>query len=96
MIAAFANNGLGQDAISLFDEMQRANIRPDGVAFLGVLTACNHGGLVNEGKMYFKQMIDEYGIQPSEKHYACVVDLLGRSGCLHEAFSCMGRFACSL
>ncbi|KAK1591890.1 hypothetical protein Q3G72_015379 [Acer saccharum] len=85
MIAAFANNGLGQDAISLFDEMQRANIRPDGVAFLGVLTACNHGGLVNEGKMYFKQMIDEYGIQPSEKHYACVVDLLGRSGCLDEA-----------
>ncbi|KAK1593011.1 hypothetical protein Q3G72_034423 [Acer saccharum] len=85
MIVAFANNGLGQDAISLFDEMQRANIRPDGVAFLGVLTACNHGGLVNEGKLYFKQMIDEYGIQPSEKHYACVVDLLGRSGCLDEA-----------
>ncbi|KAI9194351.1 hypothetical protein LWI28_005261 [Acer negundo] len=85
MIAAFANNGLGQDAISLFGEMQRANIIPDGVAFLGVLTACNHGGLVNEGKMYFKQMIDEYGIQPSEKHYACVVDLLGRSGCLAEA-----------
>ncbi|KAK1591504.1 hypothetical protein Q3G72_008772 [Acer saccharum] len=85
MIAAFANNGLGQEAISLFDEMQRANIRPDGVAFLVVLTACNHGGLVNEGKMYFKQMIDEYGIPPSEKHYACVVDLLGRSGCLDEA-----------
>ncbi|KAK0607344.1 hypothetical protein LWI29_013574 [Acer saccharum] len=85
MIAAFANNGLGQDAISLFDEMQRANITPDGVAFLGVLTACNHGGLVNAGKMFFKQMIDEYGIQPSEKHYACVVDLLGRSGCLDEA-----------
>ncbi|KAK1591863.1 hypothetical protein Q3G72_014832 [Acer saccharum] len=85
MIAAFANNGLGQDAISLFDEMQRANITPDGVAFLGVLTACNHGGLVNAGKMFFKQMIGEYGIQPSEKYYACVVDLLGCSGCLDEA-----------
>ncbi|KAJ0035016.1 hypothetical protein Pint_24690 [Pistacia integerrima] len=85
MIAAFANHGLVQDAISLFAEMQRANIKPDGVAFLGVLTACNHGGLVNEGRLYFEQMKSKYGIQPSEKHYACVVDLLGRAGCLEEA-----------
>ncbi|KAH7573880.1 hypothetical protein JRO89_XS03G0219900 [Xanthoceras sorbifolium] len=85
MIAAFANNGLVQDSISLFGEMRKANIRPDGVAFLGVLTACNHGGLVYEGKRFFKQMIDEYGIQPTEKHYACVVDLLGRAGCVDEA-----------
>ncbi|XP_044485380.1 pentatricopeptide repeat-containing protein At4g02750-like [Mangifera indica] len=85
MITAFANHGLVQDAISLFAEMQRANIKPDGVAFLGVLTACNHGGLPKEGRLYFEQMKNEYGIQPSEKHYACFVDLLGRAGCLEEA-----------
>ncbi|GAV69592.1 PPR domain-containing protein/PPR_2 domain-containing protein, partial [Cephalotus follicularis] len=85
MITAFANHGLGQSAISLFCEMQMANIKPDGVAFLGVLSACNHGGLVDEGKRYFKQMMEEYEIQPSEKHYACIIDLLGRAGCLEEA-----------
>lgn len=87
MIAALANHGLGQEAISLFEEMKSTNIKPDGVSFLGVLSACNHGGLVNEGWMYFKQMKDEYGIHPSQRHYACVVDLLGRAGCLEEAFN---------
>ncbi|KAI8003616.1 Pentatricopeptide repeat-containing protein [Camellia lanceoleosa] len=90
MIAAFANHGLGQDAISLFDEMHRAKVRPDGVAFLGVLSACNHGGLVHEGKWYFKQMTEAFGIQPSEKHYACMVGLLGRAGCLEEAHDLIG------
>ncbi|XP_022760222.1 pentatricopeptide repeat-containing protein At4g02750-like [Durio zibethinus] len=86
MITAFANHGMAQDAISLFEEMQRTNITPDGVAFLGVLTACNHGGFVSEGRRYFKQLLEEYRIQPSEKHYACIVDLLGRAGCLEEAY----------
>lgn len=87
MIAANANHGLADEAISLFDEMKRAGINPDGISFLGVLTACNHGGLVNEGQRYFKQMTDEYGIYPMEKHYACVVDLLGRAGRVEEAFN---------
>ncbi|KAK8502798.1 hypothetical protein V6N13_093392 [Hibiscus sabdariffa] len=87
MITAFANHGMVQDAISLFEEMQRTNMKPDGVAFLGVLTACNHGGLVREGWKYFNQMQEEHRIQPSEKHYACVVDLLGRAGCLKEAYN---------
>lgn len=87
MITAFANHGLSDNAISLFDEMQKANIKPDGVTFLGVLTACNHGGLIYEGRRFFKQMIDECGIQPLEKHYACFVDILSRAGCLEEAHS---------
>nr|DAD19731.1 TPA_asm: hypothetical protein HUJ06_021194 [Nelumbo nucifera] len=87
MITAFANHGMGQDAINLFDEMVRANIEPDGVTFLGLLSACNHGGLVKEGRMYFKQMTENFNIQPSERHYACMVDLLGRAGCLDDAYN---------
>lgn len=86
MIAALANHGLCRDALFLFEKMQKVNLKPDSVTFLGVLTACNHGGLVDEGRMYFKQMTEEFGIQPSEKHYACLVDLLGRVGCLEEAY----------
>lgn len=87
MIAAFSNHGLGQKAISLFDEMKMANIKPDGVTFLGILSACNHTGLLNEGRKYFTQMSEEFGIEPSEKHYACYIDLLGRAGCLREAYN---------
>ncbi|BFG14015.1 hypothetical protein CerSpe_002890 [Prunus speciosa] len=87
MISAFANHGLGQDAISLFEEMKKEGIKPDCVSFLCILSACNHAGLVTEGRRYFKQMTVEYRIHPSEKHYACIVDLLGRGGCLKEAYN---------
>ncbi|XP_076895245.1 pentatricopeptide repeat-containing protein At5g15300-like [Bidens hawaiensis] len=87
MIAAYANHGLGLEAISLFEEMEDNNIEPDTTTFIGVLSGCNHGGLVNEGWKYFKQMTDEYNIQPTDKHYACMVDLLGRAGRVHDAYN---------
>ncbi|GAB2294602.1 hypothetical protein Dimus_028801 [Dionaea muscipula] len=87
MILAFANHGLGQEALSLFDEMLNERIVPDEICFLAVLSACNHRGLVDEGRRCFRLMIEEFGIQPTEKHYACMVDLLGRAGHLEDAYS---------
>ncbi|KAI3707543.1 hypothetical protein L6452_26163 [Arctium lappa] len=87
MIAAYANHGLGHEAISLFEKMKENNLEPDAATFIGVLSACNHGGLIDEGWRYFKQMTDTYGIQPTDKHYACMVDLLGRAGCLSDAYN---------
>ncbi|CAN4097602.1 unnamed protein product [Withania somnifera] len=85
MITALANHGLVEKALYLFEDMQRKNFEPDEVTFLGVLSACNHGGLINAGRRYFKQMTEEFRIQPTEKHYACMVDILGRGGFLEEA-----------
>ncbi|KAM3308871.1 hypothetical protein P3S67_010615 [Capsicum chacoense] len=85
MIAGFANHGLVEKAVSLFEDMQRKYFEPDEVTFLGILSACNHEGLVNEGRRYFKQMAEEFRIQPTDKHYACMVDILGRGGFLEEA-----------
>ncbi|GJN17129.1 hypothetical protein PR202_gb04172 [Eleusine coracana subsp. coracana] len=44
-----------------------------------------HSGLKDEGMDCFELMTKTYGLQPSVKHYTCIVDLLGRSGCLNEA-----------
>ncbi|XP_058105462.1 pentatricopeptide repeat-containing protein At2g45350, chloroplastic-like [Magnolia sinica] len=85
MITAFSNHGMCQDAINLLNEMLQANIRPDGVAFIGLLSACSHAGLIDEGKRCFKLMTEDFSIQPSERHYACMVDLLSRAGFLEEA-----------
>ncbi|KAK6786868.1 hypothetical protein RDI58_015393 [Solanum bulbocastanum] len=85
MIAAFANHGLVEKALYLFEDMQRENIEPDEVTFLAVLSACNHGGLIDKGRRYFKHMTEEFRIQPTEKHYACMVDILGRGGFFEEA-----------
>jgi len=86
MIVAYAMHGQGQDVMSMFEEMARANVQPDEITFLGLLYACSHTGLVDEGFRYFYTMSEVYGIIPGIKHYGCMVDLLGRAGLLHEAY----------
>ncbi|XP_073122458.1 pentatricopeptide repeat-containing protein At2g03880, mitochondrial isoform X2 [Henckelia pumila] len=51
----------------------------------GLLFACSHAGLVERGRYYFESMQKDYGIRPGPNHYACMIDLFGRSGKMHEA-----------
>lgn len=85
MIVGYGLHGRGQDAIDLFYAMKQAGVCPNDVTFVGLLTACNHSGLVEEGWELFHSM-KYYGIEARHQHYACVVDLLGRSGHLNEAY----------
>eukprot|EP01018_Ginkgo_biloba_P030462 Gb_36434 [translate_table: standard] len=85
MIAGYAMHGRGEDALVSFQRMQRAGMRPDRITFIGVLCACSRSGLVDEGWQYFDSMTRDYRIMPEAQHYACMVDLLGRSGQVDEA-----------
>ncbi|XP_023741988.1 pentatricopeptide repeat-containing protein At3g12770 [Lactuca sativa] len=85
MIVGYGLHGKAQEAINLFHLMKQANVTPNDVTFIGLLTSCNHAGLVEEGWGIFNSMKD-YGIVPRHQHYACVVDLLGRAGCLDKAY----------
>lgn len=85
IIVGLANHGNAHDAISYFWEMISVGLTPDEVTFVGVLSACCHGGLVNEARMIFTQMTSKFNIPPKCKHYSCMVDLLGRAGLLEEA-----------
>ncbi|ESW26688.1 hypothetical protein PHAVU_003G140000 [Phaseolus vulgaris] len=84
VISGYAQHGLAQEAISLFEEMLKQGVNPDAVTYLSVLSSCRHGGLIKEGQVYFNSMI-EHGVQPELDHYSCIVDLLGRAGLLVEA-----------
>lgn len=84
-IGAMAMEGNGEQAVELFNEMLRQGIKPDSIVFVGVLTACSHGGLVNQGWHLFRSMTDIHGVSPQIVHYGCMVDLLGRAGLLGEA-----------
>ncbi|PNT64803.1 pentatricopeptide repeat-containing protein At3g24000, mitochondrial [Brachypodium distachyon] len=84
MLTAFAQYGLGKEAVSHFEEMRKSGIYLNQISFLCILTACSHGGLVKEGKHYF-DMIKEYNLEPEIEHYVTVVDLLGRAGLLNYA-----------
>eukprot|EP01018_Ginkgo_biloba_P037418 Gb_09410 [translate_table: standard] len=85
MIAGYGMHGHAKDALDLFFQMQQAGVRPNDITFIGVLSACSHAGLVNDGWQYFECMSRDYCITPTTKHYACMVDLLGRAGHLYEA-----------
>eukprot|EP01018_Ginkgo_biloba_P006956 Gb_01592 [translate_table: standard] len=85
MIVGCAQHGRGKDALQLFDQMLLAGLKPNKITFVGLLYACSHAGLVDEGRHYFDSMSREYGIAPTVEHYTCMLDLLGRAGCLDEA-----------
>uniref|UniRef100_A0A5B7C1U0 Pentatricopeptide repeat-containing protein n=1 Tax=Davidia involucrata TaxID=16924 RepID=A0A5B7C1U0_DAVIN len=85
MIVGYAQNGHGTEALAMFREMLVSGEKPDRVTMIGVLCACSHAGLVEEGHHYFLSMSREYGLAPLKDHYTCMVDLLGRAGCLNEA-----------
>ncbi|XP_020596631.1 pentatricopeptide repeat-containing protein At1g31430 [Phalaenopsis equestris] len=85
MICGLALNGQTHEAIELFYEMKALEFKPDDITFIGVLSACCHGGLVEEGRRHFYEMKVVHRIEPKIEHYGCLVDLLGRAGHLDEA-----------
>ncbi|KAG9154702.1 hypothetical protein Leryth_019040 [Lithospermum erythrorhizon] len=85
LISGLADHGVGIKVLEVFKRMKTEGIRPNAVTFVGVLSACSRAGLVGEGVGIFESMKVEYGIQPTVKHYGCLVDLFGRSGRLDQA-----------
>lgn len=91
MIAAYAHHGCGIEAINLFKEMRESGFKPDDVTYVGLLSACSHAGLVEEGLQYFDELVKDGSIRVREDHFTCFVDLCGRAGRLREAFDFIAR-----
>ncbi|XP_038978773.1 pentatricopeptide repeat-containing protein At4g16470 [Phoenix dactylifera] len=86
LISGYGQHGQVVDVLELFRQMIEDGFRPNHVTFLAVLSACGHGGLVNEGWKYLSSMRTDFGIRPRGEHYAAIVDMLGRAGRLDEAY----------
>lgn len=86
LIQGLASNGQGKRALEYFYLMLEKNVEPNDVTFIGVLSACSHAGLVDEGRDLFVSMSRDFGIEPRIEHYGCMVDILGRAGLIEEAF----------
>ncbi|CAG7878475.1 unnamed protein product [Brassica rapa] len=86
MIYAYGMYGEGEKALAAFADMEKeAGCVPDNVAFIAIIYACSHSGLVEEGLACFEKMKTRYKIEPAMEHYACVVDLLSRSQKISKA-----------
>ncbi|XP_057970578.1 pentatricopeptide repeat-containing protein At4g02750-like [Malania oleifera] len=86
IIAAFAQHGLYDKALSFFNQMGLGGFEPDGITFLSILSVCGHVGRVDESLKLFDSMVRNYGIVPGSEHYACIVDILSRAGKLEKAY----------
>lgn len=85
LVTGFAQNGQPEEALQLFESLLQSGTRPDHITFVGVLSACTHAGLVDEGLAFFHSIKDKHGLIHTADHYACIIDLLSRSGRLREA-----------
>ncbi|KAF4402592.1 hypothetical protein G4B88_012377 [Cannabis sativa] len=84
MIHGYAQNGYGDEAVSLYKQMIASGEKPDGITFIAVLTACSHSGLADVGIEIFNSMEQEHGVEPILDHYTCIIDSLARAGRFEE------------
>ena len=49
LIVGLAVNGFGEEALELFKEMEGQGLVPSEITFVGVLYACSHCGMLDEG-----------------------------------------------
>lgn len=74
--------------------MKNEDFQPNQIPFFMVVTAYSNGVLVVDGREYFSSMVRDYGVQRRGKHYAAMVDLLGRAGWLLEAYEFVQNSPC--
>ncbi|XP_020219774.1 pentatricopeptide repeat-containing protein At3g12770 [Cajanus cajan] len=91
MLGVYGRNGHSKEVIDLYNEMLVEGIRPDGIAFLTVISACGRTGQVQEGVKYFESMANEFKLDPGPEHYSCLVDLLCRAGELKKAWELLNK-----
>uniref|UniRef100_A0A2P2MX88 Pentatricopeptide repeat-containing family protein n=1 Tax=Rhizophora mucronata TaxID=61149 RepID=A0A2P2MX88_RHIMU len=90
IISGLAMHRCSVEALRIFSEMLDEGLQPDDVVYVGVLSACSHDGLIDEGIQHFTRMKLKHGIEPTIQHYGCMVDLMGRAGMLSDAIELIG------
>ncbi|CAH9068607.1 unnamed protein product [Cuscuta epithymum] len=88
MLVGYSKHGMGRETVDLFEKMRNENVtKPDSVTFLAVLTGCSHGGMEEKGLEIFNEMVNgENEGDVWMEHYGCIVDMLGRSGRVEQAY----------
>ncbi|XP_068658046.1 pentatricopeptide repeat-containing protein At2g03880, mitochondrial-like [Aristolochia californica] len=91
MISAYANHGMANEAINLFEQLELSGLKPDHITFTVLLSACARVGLVELGWKYFSSVEDKHGIKPTLEHYTCFIRNLCSVGLLDEALDFVKR-----
>jgi pentatricopeptide repeat protein len=88
LISGYALDGQAMEAFRLAKRMmeeEEKGIDPNHITLVGLLLACSHAGLVEEGFACFESICRLHGVLPAMEHYCCLVDALARAGCLADS-----------
>ncbi|KAI3834166.1 hypothetical protein MKW98_018216 [Papaver atlanticum] len=64
MISGLTMNGDAENALALFEQMEKDGFRPNDITFFAVLTACSYSGMAYKGLQIFDSMKLVYRIEP--------------------------------
>uniref|UniRef100_A0A8R7QH55 Pentatricopeptide repeat-containing protein n=2 Tax=Triticum urartu TaxID=4572 RepID=A0A8R7QH55_TRIUA len=93
MLFGFAINGWAKEAFALYERMLSHDVCPDEVTFTGLLTACSHSGLLEQGRTFFESMVSVHGLKPTPEHLACILDMYARSGNIAKAIEMLEQYS---
>ncbi|KAK1314771.1 Pentatricopeptide repeat-containing protein [Acorus calamus] len=91
MIMGLATHGEAAHALEMFEEMRFRGVAPNRVTLIGVLLACAHAGMVEEGRRHFEAMEREYGVARAPQHYGILIDMYGRAVRIREGGEVAGE-----
>lgn len=89
VISACARYGDGAQGVELLNKMVSRGLKPDDVTFLCAIAGCDQARLFEEGRLVIELMRASRELDPDERHFACMVNLLSRDGFVEEAMKMM-------
>ncbi|KAH7425154.1 hypothetical protein KP509_11G042100 [Ceratopteris richardii] len=95
LIAGYAQQGRGKEALICFEVMQQRGFSPDSITFSIILNACTHSGLIEEGQTLFDLMRAKFGIEAELEHFLCMIKLFGHAGQFEKIVKLIERMPCS-
>ncbi|KAG6405888.1 hypothetical protein SASPL_133482 [Salvia splendens] len=86
MLTGCCHHWKAKEAFQVYFKVLKHGLNPDQVTFLSLLAACNHCGLVDKSRFFWRNM-KEHHVRAGPKHYLCIISLLSRAGLWEEAES---------
>ncbi|KAL9665046.1 hypothetical protein QQ045_020455 [Rhodiola kirilowii] len=84
MITGYAQNGMADEAISLFNEMRAIRVEPNAITLVGVLSSCAAIGALDLGK-WTETYILQKGVQCDVFVATALIDMYAKCGSLNDS-----------
>uniref|UniRef100_J3MBX1 DYW domain-containing protein n=2 Tax=Oryza brachyantha TaxID=4533 RepID=J3MBX1_ORYBR len=86
MLSGYAQNGLTEMAVGLFEQMLALNVRPNPITISSTLSACAQLGALSLGK-WVHRIIAEEDLEPNVYVMTALIDMYVKCGSISEARS---------